>query len=61
MKHASKSVYEDCIPEEEWPVRAGIRVIRQSDPDYGLSDDEVADRNEFIRCYLAREFAPWDT
>ena len=51
-----KTVYENCIPEEELPVRAGIRVVRKSDPDYGLSDDEIADRNEFIRCHLAREF-----
>ena len=51
-----KIVYENYIPEEELPVRTGIRVIRQSDPDYGLSDDEIADRNEFIRCHLAREF-----
>jgi hypothetical protein len=56
MKYIQKTIYEDCIPEEELPVKAGIRVIRQSDPDYGLSDDEVADRNEFIRCYIAREF-----
>ena len=34
----------------------GLRVERASDPDYGFSDDEIADRREFIRCYLAREF-----
>lgn len=51
-----KELYENFIPEEELPVRAAIRVIRQSDPDCGLSDDEIADRNEFIRCHLAREF-----
>jgi AraC-like DNA-binding protein len=56
MNYIQKSTYEDCIPEEELPVKADIRVVRQNDPDYGLSDDEVADRNEFIRCHLAREF-----
>ena len=50
-----KEIYQN-IPEEELPVRAGIRVIRQSNPDYGLSDDEISDRNEFIRYHLAREF-----
>jgi hypothetical protein len=50
-----KTVNQNYIPEEELPVRAGIRVIRESDPDCGLSDDEIADRNEFIRCHLARE------
>ena len=56
MNYNQKAVYGTCIPEEELPVRAGIRVERQSDPDYGLSEDEIADRNEFIRCHLAREF-----
>jgi hypothetical protein len=56
MNYIQKAVYGTYIPEEELPVRTGIRVERQSDPDYGLSDDEIADRNEFIRCYLLREF-----
>lgn len=55
MNYSQKAVYGTYIPEEELPVRAGIRVERQSDPDYGLSEDEIADRNEFIRCYLLRE------
>ena len=56
MNYKQKAVYGNYIPEEELPVKAGLKVIRTSDPDYGLSDDEVADRNEFIRCHLAREF-----
>jgi len=56
MNYRQKVVYENNIPEEELPVRAGIKVIRRSDPDFGLSEDEIADRNEFIRCYLLREF-----
>ena len=56
MNHRQKAIYENSIPEEELPVRAGIKVIRQNSSDYGLSDDEIADRNEFIRCHLAREF-----
>lgn len=56
MNQRLKTAYEERIPEEELPVRAGIRVIRRSDPDYGLSEDEIADRYEFIRCYLAREY-----
>jgi len=56
MNYIQKAVYGTYIPEEELPARVGLRVERQSDPDYGLSDDEIADRNEFIRCYLLREF-----
>lgn len=56
MNYRQKAVYGNNIPEEELPMRYGIKVLRTSDPDYGLSEDEIADRNEFIRCYLAREF-----
>jgi len=56
MNYKQKTVYENYIPEEELPVKAGLMVMRTSDPDYGLSEDEIADRNEFIRCHLAREF-----
>jgi len=38
------------------PVSAGLKVVRLSDPDFGLSDDEIQDRNEFIRCYVFSEF-----
>jgi hypothetical protein len=47
---------DSWIAEEELPVRANLKVIKISDPDYGLSADEIADRNEFIRCYLLGEF-----
>jgi hypothetical protein len=55
MNYKQKAIYGNYIPEEELPVRAGLKVMRTSDPDYGLSEDEIADRNEFIRCHLARE------
>ena len=56
MKNIKQTAHTICIPEEELPVRANMRVIRRNDPNYGMSDDDVADRNEFIRCYLMREF-----
>ena len=56
MNYSQKAVFGTFIPEEEFPARVGLRVERKSDPDYGLSEDEIADRNEFIRCYLVREF-----
>ena len=43
------------IAEEELPVRANLKVIHKNDPDYGLTKDEIQDRNEFIRCYLTQE------
>lgn len=50
------SYTENCIPEESLPPRAGLKVIRSTDPYYGLDADEIQDRIEFIRCYLMREF-----
>ena len=47
---------ENCIPEQEVPSPARLRVIRRNDPYYGLSDDEVKDRIEFIRCYILKDF-----
>ena len=51
-----KTTIGNWIPQEEIPVSAGLKVIRINAPDYGLTDDEIQDRNEFIRCYLLKEF-----
>ena len=56
MNNKRQTAHAFCIPEEELPVRANMRVISSNHPNYGMSTDEVADRNEFIRCYLMREF-----
>lgn len=56
MNKIQQTAHTIYIPEEELPVRANMRVLRRTDPNYGMSTDEVADRNEFIRCYLMREF-----
>jgi len=44
------------IVEEELPARPGLKVIRRNDPNYGLTKDEIQDRNEFIFCYLMKDF-----
>ena len=43
---------DSWITEEELPPRAGLKVIRRNGLNYGLTEDEIQDRNEFIRCYL---------
>jgi hypothetical protein len=48
---------ENWIPDEELPVRAGLVAIQKNDPNYGLTEDEIQDRIEFIRCYLLKDFA----
>jgi hypothetical protein len=47
---------ENWIPDEQLPPSAGLRVIYKNNPDHGLSEDEIQDRNEFIRCYLFKDF-----
>ena len=46
---------DSWIVEEDLPVKHGLKVIRRNDPDCGFTDDEISDRNEFIRCYLLKE------
>ncbi len=48
----SPAIADSWIVEEDMPASAALKVIRPTDPDYGLTDDEIQDRNEFIRCYL---------
>ena len=48
---------DSWIVEEELPVRAQLKVIRQNDPDYGLTEDEIDERNEFINWYLLQDHA----
>jgi len=47
---------DSWIAEQELPVRANLKVIRRNKPNYGLTEDEIQDRNEFIRCYLLKDF-----
>ena len=44
------------IDENELPVRADLQVVKINDPDYGMTQDEIDDRNEFIRCYILSGF-----
>ena len=47
---------DSWIAEEDVPVHTRLKVIKKNDPDYGLTEDEIRDRNEFIRCYLRQDF-----
>jgi len=44
------------IDENELPVRADLQVVKINDPDYAMTQDEIEDRNEFIRCYILSGF-----
>jgi len=47
---------ESFFPDEHLPTRPGLKVIHINDPDYGLTEDEIQDRYEFIRCYIMKAF-----
>ena len=44
------------IDENELPVRADLQVVKINDPDYTMTQDEIEDRNEYIRCYILSGF-----
>ena len=49
---------DSWIAEDTIPASAALKVLRTSDPDFSLTEDEIQDRNEFIRCYLLSSFGP---
>jgi len=49
---------DSWISDDEMPVSAALKVIQVSDPDYGLAQDEITDRDEFIRLALISDFEP---
>ena len=55
MKQISETT-DNWISEDEIPVSPTLRVIRKNDAWYGVSEEEVADAKEFIRCYLNKDF-----
>lgn len=56
-KKQISTTVDSWIAEEELPLRANLKIIRQNDPNYGLTQDEIEDRNEFIRCHLLSDYA----
>ena len=58
MKNKEQVVCEvdNQIVEQDLPESAILKVVRRTDPNYGLTQDEIQDRDEFIRCYMLQEF-----
>ena len=44
------------IVEEELPARANLTVIRTDDPNFGLTEDAIQERNEYIHWYMIQDF-----
>jgi hypothetical protein len=56
MKQTISETVDRWMEEETHPNAGRITVIRKSNPWYGMSEEEIEDRREFIRCYLLKEF-----
>ena len=54
MKQISQTA-DTWVSEKEIPVSPALKVIRPNDPWQGMSEEEVEDAKEFIRCHLLRE------
>jgi hypothetical protein len=54
MKQISQTA-DSWVSEEEIPVSPALKVIRANDPWHGMSEEEVEDAKEFIRCYLLKD------
>ena len=58
MKQTISETVDRWMEEETHPKVRRVTAIRQNSPWYGMSDDEIEDRREFIRCYLLKDFEP---
>jgi len=47
---------DSWIAKQDLPEGAALKVVRRTDPNYGLTQDEIQDRYEFIRCCMLQEF-----
>jgi len=56
MTRTVEPIEDIQIAAEDLPVSASLKVIRKNDPNYGLTEDEIQDRYEFIQCYMLQEF-----
>ncbi len=58
MKQTVSETVSKWLEEETQPMVGRVVAIRKNSPWYGMSDEEIEDRREFIRCYLLKDFEP---
>jgi hypothetical protein len=56
MKQAIGETVDRWMEEETHPRVRRVSIIRKCSPWYGMSEEEIEDRREFIRCYLLKDF-----
>ena len=55
MKQTIRETVDRWVEEESQQRTLALKVIRQNNPWQDMSEEEVEDRKEFIRCYLLRD------
>ena len=55
MNQISQTV-DTWITEDEIPVSPALKIIRRNHPWYGMSEEELEDRKEFIRSLLLKDY-----
>ena len=58
MKQTISETVDRWMKEDTYPKVRRVTAIRKNSPWYGISDEEIEDRREFIRCYLLKDFEP---
>ncbi len=58
MRHTVSEAVSKWLEEENQPRVRRVVAIRKNSPWYGMSEEEIEDSREFIRCYLLKDFEP---
>ncbi len=56
MKQTIKQRVDRWVEEESQQRTLALKIIRKNDPWQGMTDEEIEDRREFIRCHMAKDF-----
>ena len=56
MRQTTRQNMDRCMEEESHQRTLALKVIRKNDPWQNMSEEEIEDRREFIKCYMQKDF-----
>ena len=56
MKQTTRQNMNGWTEEESQQRTLALKVIKKNDPWQGMSEEEIEDPREFIRCYINKDF-----
>jgi hypothetical protein len=56
MKSAISQTVSKWVEEESHQKTLALKVTRKNDPWQNMSEEEIEDRREFIKCYMQKDF-----